>query len=67
MQRTIREAFMKSHIKNAKDSFLNLWDLVTEKDGIGILAGPEWQDPEAFRQKVLAAGCPYIRIGFNAY
>ena len=67
VQRTIRESFMKSHIKNAKDSFLNLWDLVTEKDGIGILAGPEWQDPEAFRQKVLAAGCPYIRIGFNAY
>lgn len=65
--RTHRETFMKADVKFAKDSFLNLWDLVTEKDGIGILTGSEWQDPEVFRRKVFAEGRPYIRIGFVAY
>jgi len=65
--RTHREEFMKAHIKSAKDAFLGLWDLVTEKDGIGILVGPGWQDPEVFRQKILARGNTYIRIGLLGY
>lgn len=66
-ERVGREEWMKAHIQNKKRSFLDLWDLVTERDGIGILTGPEWRDPEAFRKKVLAAGNPYIRIGFLHY
>jgi hypothetical protein len=65
--RTWREEYMKSHIQQAKRSFLDFWDLITEKDGIGLLAGPEWQDPEAFRQKVLARGFTYKRIGLLDY
>jgi hypothetical protein len=66
-KRIKREAWMKAHIQAYKRSYLDFWDLITEKDGIGILSGPEWQDPEVFRQKVLAEGDTLIRIGFNAY
>lgn len=52
-RRTKDEEAMKNHIRWVKSLFLNFWDLVTEKDGIGILAGPDWQDPERFRQLVL--------------
>lgn len=62
-----REEYMKRHIQEAKRSFLDFWDLVTEKNGIGILTGAEWQDPEAFRQKILARGFTYTRIGLLAY
>jgi hypothetical protein len=36
--------------KNAKEIFLGFWDLVTEQEGLGILSGPEWQNPETFRK-----------------
>jgi len=49
-----REQRIKIRVNNTKDWYLGFWDLVTEK-GVGILAGPEWQDPESFRRNVLSA------------
>lgn len=40
-----------------KAQFLGFWDLVTEKDGLGILTGPEWQDPEVFRKNLEQLPC----------
>ena len=54
-KRTRQEKPIKARVKREKDWFLNYWDLVTENEGIGILTGPQWQDPESFRQNVLSA------------
>jgi hypothetical protein len=47
--------WIKIRVERAKEEYLGLWDLVAEgkQDSVGILKGPEWQGPEAFRQKIL--------------
>jgi len=50
-------ALVNARAKNAQAMFLGLWDLATEKNGIGALSGPDWDDPERFRQRV-ACGTP---------
>lgn len=42
-------------VRRAKEEYLGFWDLVAKgrEESVGILKGPEWQDPEVFRQKIL--------------
>ena len=61
-----REEWMIRDVAQKKREFLDFWDLITEKTGIGILTGVEWQDPEFFRQKV-ASQDHRIIIGLRAY
>lgn len=48
-------------VRDDKEAYLSFWDLVAEgkEESVGILKGPDWQDPEVFRQKILKEeSCP---------